>query len=97
MIRPDVALYKLMKIKIGDTVICDAMSRAYYSFWLLINMYSMAILFQPRLIHRSRRYNYGRWFDRLFAPIFEDPLALKLINNYGISQTTIIIVKLRDI
>ncbi|KAK9189914.1 hypothetical protein WN943_018513 [Citrus x changshan-huyou] len=73
------------------------MPRAYYSFWLLLNMYLMAIIFQPHVIHKSRRYNYGRWFDRLFAPIYEDPLILKLINGYQISQTTIIIVKLRDI
>lgn len=78
-------------------MICDAMPRAYYSFWLLLNMYLMAIIFQPHVIHKSRRYNYGRWFDRLFAPIYEDPLILKLINGYQISQTTIIIVKLRDI
>lgn len=29
----------------GHYAICDATPRAYYSFWLLLNMYLMAILF----------------------------------------------------
>ena len=57
----------------------------------------MAMLFQPHVIQKSQRYNYGRWFDRLFAPIYEDPLTLKLINGYQISQIAIVIVKLKDI
>lgn len=73
------------------------MPQTYYAFWLLINMYLMATLFQPHVNHMSRRYNYGRWFDRLFALVFEDLLTLKLINGYQISQTAILKVKLRDI
>lgn len=55
-------------------MICEALPIAYYAYWLLINLYT-AILFQPHLIHRSRKYAKGRWFDRLFAHIFEDRSA----------------------
>lgn len=73
------------------------MPQTYYAFWLLINMYPMAIMFHLHVNHKSRMYNYGRWFERLFALVFEDLLTLKLINGYKISQTVILKVKLRDI
>ena len=62
-----------------------------------MNIYPVAILFEPNLIHTSRRYGKGRWFDRMFTPIFEDILTLKLLNGFHITHTTIMIVKLTDI
>lgn len=39
-------------------------------------------MLEPNLIHTSRRYNKDIWFNRMFAPIFEDILTLKLLNEY---------------
>ena len=81
----------------GHYVICDITSQAYYITWYWLNIYLVVILFEPNLIHTSRRYGKGRWFDRMFAPIFEDIITLKLINGYHITHTTIVIVNLTDI
>lgn len=80
----------------GHFMICEGLPIAYYAYWLLINLYT-TILFQPHLIHRSRKQAKGRWFDKLFAPIFEDPLTLKLTNGFQLSQGTIVIVQLKNI
>ena len=81
----------------GHYVICDITPQAYYIFWYWLNIYPVAILFEPNLIHTSRRYGKGHWFDRMFAPIFEDILMLKLINGCHITHATIVIVKLTNI
>ena len=57
----------------------------------------MAILFELNLIYISRRYEKKRWFDKMFAPILEDILTLKLINGFHITHATIVIVKLIDL
>lgn len=38
----------------GHFMICEGLPIAYYAYWLLINLYT-TILFQPHLIHRSRK------------------------------------------
>ncbi|KAJ4706688.1 hypothetical protein OWV82_020313 [Melia azedarach] len=81
----------------GHSLIAEEASQAYYIFWLWINLYPAAILFEPGCIHRSRRYTQGRWFDRLFAPIFEDLLTLTLKGGFQITHDTIIIIQLQDI
>lgn len=60
-------------------------------------MYHVAIVFEPHLIYKSRRYAKGCWFNKLFAPLLEDILTLKLINGYHITYNTIVIMQLRDI
>lgn len=57
----------------------------------------MAVQLEPHLIHRNRRYAKERWFERLFAPIFEDILTLKLVNGFHLTHRTIIKVQQRDI
>lgn len=54
-------------------------------------------VFKPYLIHKSRRYAKGIWFYRLFTPIFEDILTLKLINGFHLTHNSIVIVQLIDI
>lgn len=66
-------------------------------FWYWLNIYYAAVLFELNLIHISRRYGQGKWFDKMFAPIFEDILTLKLINEYHLTHSTIVIVNLIDI
>lgn len=65
------------------------------AYWL--NLYPVAILFEPHLIHTSRRYAKGKWFNRIFALIFKDIITLELINRYQIHHSTIVIVKLTEL
>lgn len=51
----------------GRYVIKETSRNAYYTHWIWINHYPTSILFNPYIIHYSRRYAKRRWLDRLFA------------------------------
>lgn len=90
-------IMSLMKTQFG--ILCDLWCYATSILFLLVTPQHVTHGYSiPTSCHLQKlKIQLWIWFDRLFALIYEDPLILKLINGYKISQTTIIIVKFRDI